>query len=212
MQVYSFNKMSFWFVFTFVFSIFLVNSVIASESNKEEGSKTAMDPQMQAMMAKFQEYASPNENHKVLDVLVGNWNHNLKYWMAPNSKPEISTGTTQSQWILGGRYLQQLVKGVSMGQPFEGIGIAGFDNSQKRYQTIWMDNMGTGMMIGKGTYDSAEKELNDKGHLSDPIAGQMDYRAATKFIDNDHYSYKIYINDQNGKEFLMLDIAYTRTK
>ena len=61
-------------------SIFILSLVLASPAfAEEEGSKTSMDPQMQAMMAKWQEYASPNENHKVLDALVGNWNHTVKW-------------------------------------------------------------------------------------------------------------------------------------
>ncbi len=211
MRVFYFYKKQVLVLSIFVLCLTLSNSSIVFADNKEEGSKMqTMNAEMQAMMAKWQEYASPNENHKALNTLAGNWNHVVKWWMEPGGKPEISKGTTESRWIMGGRYLQHMVKGMSMGQPFEGMGLIGYDNAQKKYQTIWIDNMGTGIMIGKGDYDFNEKTLNDQGTFSDPFMGQRTYRTETKFTDNDHYTYEMFASDPTGKEYLMMSIAYTR--
>ncbi len=211
MRILDFSKKSYLTLSVFVLGLVLGSSSITFAAGKEEGSKN-MNAEMQAMMTKWQEYASPNENHKVLDVLTGNWNHVVKWWMEPGSKPEISKGTTETRWIMGGRYLQHMVKGMSMGQPFEGMGLIGFDNSQKKYQTLWIDNMGTGIMTGDGSYDADVKTLSDKGTFSDPFIGQRSYRTETKLTGNDHYTYEMYAPDMTGKEYLMMSIAYTRVK
>ena len=170
-----------------------------------------MEAATQAMMATWQAYASPNDNHKMLDPLVGTWSHVAKWWMTPDSQPETSKGTSETKWVMGGRYLQHAAKGMSMGQPFEGMGFTGFDNGRQTYQTIWMDNMGTGMMIGEGSYDSSKKTLTDHGRFTDPMVGQRSYRGVITFIDDDRYSYEMYGADENGKEFRMMEILYTRT-
>ncbi len=170
----------------------------------------SMDAATQAMMAAWQAYASPGDNHAVLHPLVGTWSHVVKWWMTPDSQPETSKGTSETHWVMGGRYLRQSVNGTSMGQPFEGMSLTGFDNGRQIYQTIWMDNMGTGMMLGEGAYDPNTKTLTDRGRFTDPMVGQRTYRGVITFIDDDHYGYELYVEDQNGSEFRMMEITYTR--
>ena len=188
-------------------------SVGYTEGNDDQARSQgqSMEAATQAMMATWQAYASPNDNHKMLDPLVGTWSHVAKWWMTPDSQPETSKGTSETKWVMGGRYLQHAAKGMSMGQPFEGMGITGFDNGRQTYQTIWMDNMGTGMMIGEGTYDPGKKTLTDQGRFTDPMIGQRSYRGVITLIDDDHHSYEMYVADENSIEFRMMEILYTRT-
>ena len=171
----------------------------------------SMDAATQAMMAKWQAYASPNDNHRILDPLVGTWSHVVTWWMTPDSQPEMSQGMTETQWVMDGRFLRHAAMGTSMGQAFEGMGFTGFDNGKQTYQTIWMDNMGTGMMTGEGTYDPGKKTLTDHGRFTDPMIGQRSYRGVITFVDDVHYRYEMYVADRNGKEFRMMEIVYTRT-
>lgn len=164
----------------------------------------------EAMMAKWKEYSTPNENHKILDQLVGNWEYSLKWWMSPDAPPEESIGTSQAQWILDGRYIEQVAQGQSMGQPFTGKGIFGFDNAQKQYFSTWMDNMGTGMMLANGTYDSASKILTETGIFDCPIKGKMSFRWVTTLKDQDNYVFECFTNDEKGKEFKSMEIIYKR--
>ena len=183
----------------------------SAERDRAGSDDQSTDAATQAMMAKWQAYASPNDNHKILDPLAGTWSHVVTWWMTPDSQPEMSNGTSETKWVMDGRFLRQAVKGTSMGQPFEGMGFTGFDNGKQTYQTIWMDNMGTGMMIGEGTYDPGKKTLTDQGRFTDPFVGQRSYRGVITFVDDVHYRYELYVADENGKEFRMMEIVYTRT-
>ncbi|GJL56603.1 MAG: hypothetical protein NPIRA02_37350 [Nitrospirales bacterium] len=184
----------------------------ASDGHEPTGSHgTPMDPAMKAMMEKWQAYASPNDNHEVLNPLVGTWSHVVKWWMKPGSVPEVSKGTSETKWLMGGRYLQHTATGMSMGQPFEGMGFTGFDNKKRKYQTIWMDNMGTGIMTGEGTYDPSQKTLTDHGLYTDALMGQRAYRGVVTIIDDNHHKYEMYSLDQSGQEFRMMEIVYIRT-
>lgn len=182
-----------------------------TESATTEGAgKPAMDEEM---MAKWKEASTPNENHKILNKLVGEWDHTLQWWMEPGSTPEESAGTSKVDWIMDGRFVEHNVHGTSMGQPFNGIGIVGYDNVKKQYDSIWIDNMGTGMMHSNGQYDAATDTLSESGSFSCPIKGDTAYKAKYTFVDQDHYTYEMYMNDmKTGEEFRSMLISYTRQK
>lgn len=179
----------------------------AAPADKAEGQGMVMDEEM---MAKWKEYSTPNENHKALEPLVGSWEYSLKMWMAPDAPAEESTGTSESKWILDGRFIEEVTQGTWMGQPFNGQQVIGFDNAQKQYMSTWIDNMGTGMMSGAGTYDPATKILTQTGSFMCPFKGKMPLRWVTKIIDNDNHIFEAYTNDDSGKEFKHMEIVYKK--
>lgn len=163
-------------------------------------------------MAKWEAYATPGEGHKVMEQLVGNWVYDLKYWSAPNTPPEESKGTNDVKWILGNRFLEMDVNGTAMGQPFQGMGIMGYDNAKKEYVNTWIDNMGTGMMNASGTYDAETKTMTEEGTFTDPMTGNQKFKSVTKFISPDSFSYEMYTYGPDGSEFRNMEIIYTRKK
>jgi hypothetical protein len=62
--------------------------------------------------------------------------------------------------ILGGRYQQSTTKGSFNNMPFEGISLLGYDNAKKVFMNSWVDNMGTGILQMRGTWDPAGKTIN----------------------------------------------------
>jgi hypothetical protein len=172
------------------------------------------DAQMQEAMKAWMQFATPGENHKVLADAVGKWKYTSKWWQTATAKPEESKGTSTFKWILGGRYLQQDVKGKAMGRPFEGMAITGYDNLKGKYQNLWLDNMGTGFTVGTGTFDPATKTLTDKGEYSDPTAPSKTrtYRSEWKWTDKNNHIFSMYTTDMDGKEYKQMEMAYQRAK
>ncbi|HXH32234.1 MAG TPA: DUF1579 domain-containing protein [Bacteriovoracaceae bacterium] len=174
---------------------------------------TGMDPEM---MKKAKEFSTPGEPHKQLKKMVGKWNYSSKWWMSSDAKPEESKGQSTMRMILGGRFLEQSLKGTSMGQPFEGHGMIGYDNLKKEYETAWLDNMSTGMMRASGSYDEATKTLTEKGEFTCPMApdNKASYRGETKWIDDNSFTYSMFGKGmaQKGEEFKMMELTYKRKK
>lgn len=181
----------------------------AEDSVQEKGQAPMMD---EAMMAKWKEYSTPNENHQVLGQFVGSWNYSLKWWMTPDGTPEESVGVSEAKWIMDGRFIEQNVQGQSMGQPFEGKQTIGYDNAKKEYIATWFDNMGTGMMIANGEYDPAAQTFTQSGIMMCPFKGKMPFRWVTKIIDADTYTFETYSADDKGQEFRNMEIVYKRNK
>ena len=83
---------------------------------------------MQAMMDTYKKLAIPGEPHKQLASLAGSWTTKTKSWMEPDKPPMETTGTCEDKVLLDGRFLQQECTGEMMGQPYNGIGVHGYDN------------------------------------------------------------------------------------
>jgi hypothetical protein len=101
---------------------------------------------------------------------------------------------------------------MHQGMPFTGMGLTGFNNLTGEYQSVWLDNMGTGMMISNGQFDAETNAISEAGSFSCPISGQknMPFRSVWKVVDNDHYIYEMYTTDEAGAEFRMMEITYER--
>lgn len=164
-------------------------------------------------MAKFKAFATPGEHHKALDYKVGKWTGHVSCWMMPGQPAMESDCTSEVKWIMDGRYLMENAKGSFMGQPFEGMGISGYDNLKQKYVYSWIDNMGTGISTGEGTLDAAKKVLTATSAMPDPASGKyVTTRSTETKTDNDNWKMEMYAPGKDGKEFLTMRIEYKRAK
>jgi hypothetical protein len=161
--------------------------------------------------AALAKYGTPGPEHKALEPLVGNWDCKVKFWTGPG-KAEESTGTAKREWILGNRYIAEHYKGTAFGQPFEGMGVTGYDRFKKKYTAGWVDSMSTSIMTSYGTYDPATKTFTYTGEEDDPISGmKMKTRDTLKIIDNNKHVLEMYRQGQQGPEMKVMEITCTRT-
>jgi hypothetical protein len=175
---------------------------------KDKKNEKPMD--QQAMMEFWKKLATPGEPHKLFAGLAGSWTTTTKEWMEPGKPPTESTGTAEMKMLLDGRFLYQEYNSQMMGQPFSGIGIDAYDNMSKKYVTVWMDTMGTGIFIMEGTASADGKTITLKGSHPEPGGGRMTHRAVWKIVDNNTQTFDMYGAHRGGKETKMLEITYTR--
>lgn len=72
--------------------------------------------------------------------MAGSWIYTSKYWESEGAKPESSNGTAKLKMILGGRFMENDIKGKAMEMPFEGMGITGYNNVMgkiREYRAEW---------------------------------------------------------------------------
>jgi hypothetical protein len=181
---------------------------------KEKAATTAMPPEQAAMMQKAIPLMTPGVEHQALDPLVGKWNASVSMWMKPGDKPQVSAGSSEMAWALNKHFIKQDYHGDMNGQPFEGIGYTGFDKVRGEYQSVWMDNMMTGMIVSSGGTSQGGKVIQQSGTFGCPMTGekQMWTRSEMEFVSPDKVVYRSYGKDPQGKEFKGMEIVYTRTK
>ena len=175
---------------------------------KDKKSEKQMDPQ--SMMELYMQLATPGEPHKLFASLAGSWTTTTKEWMEPGKPPTESTGSADMKMLLDGRFLYQEFNSQMMGQPFSGIGIDAYDNLRKRYVTVWLDTMGTGIFLMEGTASTDGKTITLKGQHGEPGGGQMTHRAIWKIVDNNTQTFDMFGTHGHGKEMKMLEITYSR--
>lgn len=180
-----------------------------------EEAKATTPPKMSAaeqkMMEKYMKAATPGPEHQRLAKMAGKWKLQVTSWMAPGAPPMKSEGTAEFTSVLGGRFLQQEVKGDMGGQPFEGRGIEGYDNVTKENFGTWTDSMSTGLMVVRGKCPATAKKCTYKGSVPDAVAGKaVPVTEIITYTDDDHFSFEMHGPGPGGKNFKMLEIAYTR--
>ncbi|MBK8550448.1 MAG: DUF1579 domain-containing protein [Ignavibacteria bacterium] len=171
---------------------------------------TIVSAQTEAEMKAWTDYMTPGMPHEMLAKSDGDWTGAVTMWMAPGAPPQTMDGTMSNKMILGGRYQYSTFTGTMMGMPFEGISITGYDNSQKKYISSWIDNMGTGIMNMSGTWDNATNSIIFTGTMPDPMTGKdCQVREVFKIIDDNNHVMEMYDN-KTGKEEKSMQIKFTR--
>jgi hypothetical protein len=176
------------------------SSLYAKDAPKKDAQEDAMEVMMKA--------GKPGEQHESLKKCAGSWKAVVKSWNGPGD-PVISEGTADFKMILGDRYLEQRFTGSMMNMPYEGYGLTGYDNMKKTYTMMWIDNMGTSMMTGIGSYDAAKKTMTFKSSGLGPDGKMMNFRMTNVMTDDNTQLFTMY-NTEKGKEMKMMEITYTR--
>lgn len=197
-----FNKIVFIGLMVLVMAFAAVN-VTAQEMSEED----------KKMMAAMQAYGTPGEYHKYLEYFAGDWEQTSKMWMKPGDPPMEGVSTASAKMILGGRYLKTKYKGSAMGMPFEGINITAYNNLQKKFHSFWIDSMGTGFAIAHGQLDKSKKVRTETGEWDDPMTGGT-YKAkmVTTVIDDNTFTFEMYMIMPDGKEFKSMIMTCKRKK
>lgn len=180
-------------------------------ASTNDGAYTPVDDS--TMMKNWAAYATPGEPHAMMAKWNGTWKGKMLMWMKPGAPPDSSTATAINKMIYGGRYQQSTHLGDMMGMKFEGQSIMGYDNAKKVFQSTWMDNMGTGIMMMEGPWDDASKTLTMTGKMLDPSQGnakEIVMRQVMRVVDDNHHVYEMYCNGPDGKEFKTMELAMAR--
>ena len=162
-------------------------------------------PDMEQMLAMMDEMSKPDtRQHEVLKKLAGEWEMTARFKMDPSAPAEVSTGTTVSKWVLGGRQLMSEVDMdmMFMGRKsqFNGIGIMGYDKATNEFVSTWMDTMGTGQMRQTGTMDG--ETIVVEGKTKHPMMGDYTVRNVYKFVDGGYNMEFWEKGDMMGPDFM----------
>ena len=175
----------------------------------------AMDPKMAAEMKKHEEAmmkaGTPGPEHEKLKALAGTYDAKVTMWMDPKMPPMEMAGKSENKLILGGRFLQMDFSGTMMGQPFNGIGMLGYDNIKKKYTSSWMDSMSTSVYGGEGIADK-EGVITINTSMMDPVSGKAIKGRDVWKPGASGYTFEMWGPPMGGKgkEVKHMEITYTK--
>jgi hypothetical protein len=170
----------------------------------------AQPADQQEAMKKWMEYMTPGTAHLEFGKMVGNWKAIVTVFDAQAVEQNKSEGSAVYEMVLGGKYLKSTFKGSMMGMPYEGIGLDAYDNASKEYISIWIDNMGTGVMYMKGKWDDDSKSFIYTGDVVNPMTGKEEKsKNVLKKTDDNHMIMTSY-SFIGEKEVKQMEIEYSR--
>ena len=110
--------------------------------------------------------SAPGPMHALLARDVGTWTCEVTRYLGSQEVKEQATVTYTM--ILAGRFQQSAYRGVLLGQPIEGMGIDGYDETTKTFHSVWIDTLNRGVVFLKGTWDAATKRITYVDRQIDP--------------------------------------------
>ncbi len=161
-------------------------------------------------MKRYMDCATPGSMHKMMASLNGKWTTEGRFWMDEKKPPTESKGSCENKMVLNGLYQESIHKSEMMGMPFEGHGTLAYDIGRKVFVNTWIDNMGSGIMVMEGTYDSTSKTLTLAGEAVDPVKGKTKMRQVFKMVDDKHQEMEMYGAGPDAKEYKWMEMKLTK--
>jgi hypothetical protein len=172
----------------------------ASEAARNAAIVRAMDDAME-----------PGEGQNKLNFLAGKFDVRIFIWIDPAKPPIESRGVSVGTWVLGHRYIQQMLSGFVLGEAWSGIGYAGYDNLAKQYVACYMDTGSTGMEWYTGGMAADGKSAILKATIIDAMTlkpSNLEMRLSIG-TDGDHIT-ELWQSDANGKMNKIMELQYRR--
>ncbi len=174
-----------------------------------QGTKRTLPPALQTL----KEVASPGVHHKSLDALVGTWDATAQYWLMAGQPPAKASGTVETRWILGGRFIEQHIESRLWGERYEGKGVIGYDNHAGKYVGTWVDTMATFVLHYEGTCSTDCKVLTMEARFIDPVSEQeVKNRSVITIVDASTYKYESYLVFEGGQQLKHVEILAQRRR
>ena len=200
-----------------------ISSCKKAEEEKTEPAQTTPEtvieetveitPDSAAVAKAFEDYMMPSKAHEMLAKDTGTWDSELIFWMPDNPEPMKSTIVVNYNMILGGRYQEGIHKGKVWGQDFEGRALVAYDNATNQFISTWIDNMGTGIAVTKGTYDEASKTMTLTGTMVDPVTKkEKNVKEIITYTDDANQKMEMFDVNSEGKETKTMEVISKKRK
>jgi hypothetical protein len=175
-----------------------------------DDTKPSMSPEQAAMMAAYQKAGTPGKQHAELAKAAGDYTLSIRSWERPDAAPSEDRGTATRKMALDGRVLVETMQATMHGQRFNGHGMTGYDNVSGKWWSTWNDSMSTGVMVSQGDCDD-HGACTFHGSWNDPVTkGKVDARMQNRWIKPGVEVFTMYAPGQDGKEYKMMEMTYTR--
>jgi hypothetical protein len=184
---------------------------LAQEKKQESAPASATATRDAALVKALDNAMDPGEGQKKLQPLVGTFDVRMFTWVDPSKPPIESRAVAIHTWVLGHRYVQTMLSGFVMGEPFNAIGYAGFDNVQQKYVACYMDSGSTGMEWYTGSLAPDGKSATLTATLYDELTRKpRKIEMRVSFLPNGDHHTEFWEADANGKMFKAIEVQYRR--
>lgn len=150
------------------------------------------------------------EQRELAAILTGSWTTETTVW-ADKEGPKTTKGAAKFDPIMGARFMRETVESEMMqGQKFTGEALFCFNTVSKEYESTWIDNSATGIMLSSGKKD-AKGDLVFMGQYDDSMSGaKTTGKTVMHHEGKDKMTVTMYNIGTGGSETKFLEVVYTR--
>ena len=168
-------------------------------------------PKDAAIAAALEKAMTPGEGQKKLGFMVGTFDAKIRAWATASTPPSEDIGVMVCNWVLDGRYVQIMLAGNVAGEPYSGIGYAGYDNTTKKYVATFMDNGSTGMEWYTGGFDASGMKATLKASVANPLTGKpTPLEMRLKLDASGNHVTELWGEGLGKTMFKLMEITYTK--
>jgi hypothetical protein len=92
------------------------------------------------------------------------------------------------------------------------MSLTGYDNETHEFTSVWIDSMGTGTLITRGTRNAAG-DVTTTGDMVMPSIGKGSTRMVTRRAGKDSFVFEMYMTSALApEECKSVELTYTRAK
>lgn len=153
-----------------------------------------------------QDFPKPGPEHEKLKEFEGTWDA----VMDMGGRKTKARATYKA--ICGGMWVASDFEGDLEGVKFQGHGLDGYDRIKKKYVGVWVDSFETAPLHFEGDFDPKTKLMVMTGESRTPDGKPQKFKSTTEMPDKDHFTFKMYMVQPDGKEDLSFSVEYTRRK
>ncbi|MCI0639375.1 MAG: DUF1579 domain-containing protein [Gemmataceae bacterium] len=187
-----------------------IGLLVLAGLNRAQDEKAPPSPA--AVLKAIAQAGEPGVEHKKLQPFVGDWTFTLKMWTDPSQPPAQLQGTVQRKWIMGGRFVQESVRGECDGKTFEGMGLLGYDSAQKKFSSVKACGFCAKVTSNCLTANASGTSFTCAVEECCPLTGEkIKGRDEILIESNDRIVVNMYRN-VGGKEVKAMELVSIRTK
>jgi hypothetical protein len=157
------------------------------------------------------EMPKPQDEHRWLMQLVGQWDAEVEMCAGSDKPLQKSTGT-QSVRAVGGFWILAENAGTYMDKPFAGIMTLGYDSREKAYVGTWVDSMTDFLWVYRGARDAGGNVLTLEAEcpFGGPAGATARVRETVDIKSSDHYVFTSRMQGEDGAWVKMMTATYRR--
>ena len=171
---------------------------------------TTAEPQkpertVREIMRSLRENAEPGEPHQRLERVIGRWRTEGLFWLSPESKPIEFKGRSESQWILGSRFVRTTFETDLdiLGYDNEGVFLEGYDNSIGKYVVSTIETYSTSITRLEGSCADDCRRMEWRAQVLEPSTRQeVQVRVVRTFFKASRYRLEVFFQAPGRDEFL----------
>lgn len=156
-------------------------------------------------------HAEPQQEHKWLKRLVGEWNVESEMAMDADQPPERSTGTETVRSLEDLWFLCEGRGEMPGGGDAQWLMTLGYDVRKKAFVGTWIGSMMTNMFVYEGELGPGDRALTLETEGPDMTGeGTARYRDVMEFDGDDHRVLTSHIRGEDGEWRQIVEVHYRR--